>query len=90
MTKLVQGAPLQVDLSANFLFNDKFTIRDCISLECCIECHGRIKCLIRGLLEFLYDMETTRLLIQFRIMRYFFDMKYSTDTTKLHHLDSLI
>jgi hypothetical protein len=26
MTKLVQGAPLQVDLSANFLFNDKFTV----------------------------------------------------------------
>jgi hypothetical protein len=25
MTKLVQGAPLQ-DLSANFLFNDKFTL----------------------------------------------------------------
>ena len=23
LTKMVQGAPLQVDLSANFLFNDK-------------------------------------------------------------------
>ncbi len=26
LTKMVQGAPLQVDVSGNFLFNDKFTI----------------------------------------------------------------
>ena len=26
MSKIVKGAPLQVDLSANFLFNEKFTL----------------------------------------------------------------
>ena len=26
LSKLVEGAPLQLDLSANFLFNDKFTL----------------------------------------------------------------
>ena len=36
LTKAVSGAPLQVDLSANFLFNDKFTFWSGLQMGCCL------------------------------------------------------
>jgi type IX secretion system PorP/SprF family membrane protein len=61
LTKLVQGTPLQMDVSANFLFSEKFTIGAAY----------RLNAAVTGLLSFqvneawqigyAYDTETTRL-----------------------------
>jgi hypothetical protein len=50
MTKLVQGAPLQVDLSANFLFNDKLPLGAAYRWSAALSAMD-FKCLILGLLD---------------------------------------
>jgi hypothetical protein len=88
MTKLVQGATTGRFISY-FLFNDKFTVElptlECAALSAMVGFQVSDSWFINT-----HDMETTRLLTIQDHMRYFFDTKYSTDTTELHHLDSLI
>ncbi|MDI6051350.1 type IX secretion system membrane protein PorP/SprF, partial [Flavobacterium sp. XS2P24] len=61
MTKLVQGAPLQVDLSANFLINDKFTIGAAYRWSAALSAMAGFQVSDSWFIGYGYDMETTRL-----------------------------
>lgn len=61
MTKLVQGAPLQVDLSANFLFNDKFTIGAAYRWSAAVSALIGFQATDSWFIGYGYDLETTRL-----------------------------
>lgn len=61
MTKLVQGAPLQVDLSANFLFNDKFTVGAAYRWSAAVSALVGFQVTDSLFIGYGYDLETTRL-----------------------------
>lgn len=61
MTKLVQGAPLQMDLSANFLFNDKFTIGAAYRWSAAVSALVGFQATDSWFVGYGYDLETTRL-----------------------------
>ncbi|SEP66324.1 PorP/SprF family type IX secretion system membrane protein [Flavobacterium urocaniciphilum] len=61
LTKMVSGAPLQADLSANFLFNEKFTLGAAYRWDAAVS--GMVGFQISpGLLAgYAYDLDTTKL-----------------------------
>ena len=61
LTKLVQGAPLQVDLSANFLFNDKFTIGAAYRWDAAVSLLAGFQISDSWFMGYGYDMEVTKL-----------------------------
>ncbi len=61
MTKLVQGAPLQVDISANFLFNEKFTLGAAYSWSAAVSALVGFQATDSWFIGYGYDLETTRL-----------------------------
>ena len=61
MTKLVQGAPLQVDVSANFLINDKFTVGAAYRWSAALSALVGFQISESLFIGYGYDLETTRL-----------------------------
>ncbi|MBQ0909075.1 type IX secretion system membrane protein PorP/SprF [Flavobacterium sp. F-328] len=61
MTKLVQGAPLQVDLSANFMFNEKFTAGLAYRWSAALSALVGFQVSDSWFIGYGYDLETTRL-----------------------------
>lgn len=61
LTKLVKGAPLQVDLSANFLINDKFTLGAAYRWSAAISAMAGFQITDQLMLGLAYDRETTEL-----------------------------
>jgi type IX secretion system PorP/SprF family membrane protein len=61
LTKMVDGAPLQVDLSANFLFNDKFTVGAAYIWSAAWSAMAGFQITDGLFLGYSYDRETTNL-----------------------------
>lgn len=61
LTKLVQGAPLQVDLSANLLINEKFTLGAAYRWSAALSAMAGFQISDQLMLGFAYDRETTEL-----------------------------
>lgn len=61
LTKLVQGAPLQMDFSANFLFNQKFTFGAAYRLNAAVTGLFGVQINNSWHIGYAYDTETTRL-----------------------------
>ncbi|MFV8377104.1 type IX secretion system membrane protein PorP/SprF [Flavobacterium sp. LB1P71] len=61
LTKMVQGAPLQVDLSANFLINDKFTAGVAYRWSAALSAMVGFQGSDSWFIGYAYDMETTKL-----------------------------
>ncbi|WP_340199328.1 PorP/SprF family type IX secretion system membrane protein [Ascidiimonas sp. W6] len=61
LTKAVSGAPLQVDLSANFLFNDKFTLGAAYRWDAAVSALVGFQISDQLMLGLAYDRETTEL-----------------------------
>lgn len=61
LTKMVQGAPLQVDLSANFMFNDKFTVGVAYRWSAALSAMAGFQVNDGLFIGYAYDRETTRL-----------------------------
>ncbi|MFB9076268.1 type IX secretion system membrane protein PorP/SprF [Flavobacterium procerum] len=61
LTKMVDGAPLQVDLSANFLFNDKFTAGVSYRWDAALSAMAGFQISNGLFLGYAYDRETTKL-----------------------------
>ncbi|CAA9201831.1 PorP/SprF family type IX secretion system membrane protein [Flavobacterium collinsii] len=61
MTKMVEGSPLQVDASANFMFNDKFVIGVAYRWSASISALAGFQITDSMYLGYAYDRETTRL-----------------------------
>lgn len=61
LTKVVEGAPLQVDLSANFLFYDKLTIGAAYRWSAALSSTVAFQVSDQVLIGFAYDRETTEL-----------------------------
>jgi type IX secretion system PorP/SprF family membrane protein len=61
LTKMVQGAPLQVDLSANFLVNEKFTAGVAYRWSAALSALVGFQASDSWFIGYAYDMETTRL-----------------------------
>lgn len=61
LTKLVQGAPLQVDLSANFLFNEKFTLGAAYRWDAAVSALAAFQISEKLLIGYAYDLDTTKL-----------------------------
>jgi type IX secretion system PorP/SprF family membrane protein len=61
LTKMVQGAPLQVDLSANFLINDKFTAGVAYRWSAAMSALVGFQVSDSWFIGYSYDMETTKL-----------------------------
>lgn len=61
LTKLVQGAPLQVDLSANFLINEKFTLGAAYRWSAALSAMAGFQITDQLMLGLAYDRETTEL-----------------------------
>lgn len=61
LTKFVQGAPLQVDLSTNFLIKDKFTIGAAYRWSSALSVMTGFQISDQLMLGFAYDWETTDL-----------------------------
>ena len=61
LTKMVEGAPLQVDLSANFLFNDKFTVGAAYRWSAAWSAMAGFQITDGLFLGYSYDRETTNL-----------------------------
>jgi type IX secretion system PorP/SprF family membrane protein len=61
LTKMVQGAPLQVDLSANFLFNDKFTLGAAYRWDAAASLLAGFQVSDSWFIGYGYDMEVTKL-----------------------------
>ena len=59
--KLVQGAPLQVDLSANFLFNEKFTLGAAYRWSAAFSGLAGFQISESLMIGYAYDMEVTKL-----------------------------
>ena len=58
---MVQGAPLQVDLSANFLFNDKFTLGAAYRWDAAASLLAGFQVSNSWFIGYGYDMEVTKL-----------------------------
>ena len=61
ITKVVEGAPLQVDLSANFLFYDKLTLGAAYRWDAAVSAIAGFQLSDGLLIGFAYDYETTEL-----------------------------
>jgi type IX secretion system PorP/SprF family membrane protein len=61
MTKIVKGSPLQVDLSANFLFNEKFTAGLAYRWDAACSALVGFQFSDSWFLGYSYDLETTKL-----------------------------
>lgn len=61
LTKMVGGAPLQVDLSANFMFNDKFTFGAAYRWDAAVSALAGFQISDQLMLGLAYDRETTEL-----------------------------
>ena len=61
LTKAVDGAPLQVDVSANFLFNDKFSLGAAYRWDAAVSALAGFQVTDQILLGLAYDRETTEL-----------------------------
>jgi len=61
LTKVVGGAPLQVDVSANFMFNDKFTFGAAYRWDAAISGMAGFQITDQLMLGLAYDRETTEL-----------------------------
>lgn len=61
LSKVVQGAPLQVDLSANFLFFDKLTLGAAYRWSAAVSGIAGFQLSDSWLIGYSYDKETTRL-----------------------------
>jgi type IX secretion system PorP/SprF family membrane protein len=61
LVKVVAGAPLQVDFSGNFMFNEKLTIGAAYRLSAAVSAMVGFQVSDQMLLGFAYDRETTEL-----------------------------
>ncbi|MEO7978997.1 type IX secretion system membrane protein PorP/SprF [Flavobacterium sp.] len=61
LTKMVEGSPLQVDVSANFLFNDKFTVGVAYRWSAALSAMAGFQITDGLFLGYAYDRETTNL-----------------------------
>lgn len=61
LSKLVQGAPLQVDVSANFMFNKKFVLGAAYRLDAAVSALAGFQVSDGWYIGYGYDLETTRL-----------------------------
>ncbi|WP_306354312.1 type IX secretion system membrane protein PorP/SprF, partial [Flavobacterium sp. '19STA2R22 D10 B1'] len=61
LTKMVEGAPLQVDLSANFLFNDRFTAGVAYRWSAALSGMVGFQVTDSWFIGYAYDAETTKL-----------------------------
>ncbi|WP_428229034.1 PorP/SprF family type IX secretion system membrane protein [Flavobacterium sp.] len=61
LTKMVEGAPLQVDLSANFMYNDKFTLGVAYRWSAALSAMAGFQVTDGLFIGYAYDRETTRL-----------------------------
>ncbi len=61
LTKMVSGAPIQVDLSANFLFNEKFILGAAYRWDAAVSAMVGFQVTDQLLLGLAYDRETTDL-----------------------------
>ncbi|MDN3672810.1 type IX secretion system membrane protein PorP/SprF [Flavobacterium branchiarum] len=61
LTKMVEGSPLQVDLSANFMFNDKFVVGAAYRWSAAISAMAGFHVTEGMYIGYAYDHETTRL-----------------------------
>jgi type IX secretion system PorP/SprF family membrane protein len=61
VSKIVSGAPLQVDLSANFLYNERFTMGMSYRWGAAVSALLGFKVSDRLFIGYGYDRETTRL-----------------------------
>ncbi|MFH6995507.1 type IX secretion system membrane protein PorP/SprF [Flavobacterium sp. FlaQc-48] len=61
LTKMVEGAPLQVDLSGNFMFNDKFVLGVAYRWSAAISAMAGFQITDGLYIGYGYDHETTRL-----------------------------
>lgn len=61
LTKLTQGAPLQVDVSANFMFNDKFVVGAAYRWSAALSGLVGFQATDSWFIGYGYDFETTRL-----------------------------
>lgn len=61
LTKLVQGAPLQVDASANFLFNEKFVLGAAYRWDAAASLMTGFQINKSWFIGYSYDMETSKL-----------------------------
>lgn len=61
LTKVVGGAPLQVDISANFLFNDRFSFGAAYRWDAAVSALAGFQISDQILLGLAYDKETTEL-----------------------------
>lgn len=61
LTKIVAGAPLQLDLSANFLINDRFTIGGAYRFDAAVSAMAGFQITDGLFIGYGYDMETTEL-----------------------------
>lgn len=61
LAKIVQGAPLQLDISGNFLFNEKFTIGAAYRWSAAMSAMVGFQASENWFIGYAYDMETTKL-----------------------------
>ena len=61
LTKIVSGAPLQVDLSGNFLFNEKFVLGAAYRRSAAVSLMAGFQINPSWYIGYGYDLETTRL-----------------------------
>ncbi len=61
LAKVDEGAPLQLDVNANFMFNDKFVIGGSYRLESAVSLLAGIQFSNSWFLGYGYDLETTKL-----------------------------
>lgn len=61
LTKLVQGAPLQVDASANFMFNNKFVLGAAYRWDAAASLMAGFQVSKSWFIGYAYDMETSKL-----------------------------
>lgn len=61
LTKIVDGAPLQLDVSANFLFNEKFTLGAAYRWDAAASFLAGFQISDSWLIGYAYDLETTKL-----------------------------
>ena len=59
--KMVSGAPLQVDISANFLFNETFTFGLAYRWDAAVSAMAGFQINERWFIGYSYDFETTAL-----------------------------
>lgn len=61
LTKMVSGAPLQLDITANFMYNEKFILGGAYRWDAAASLMAGFQVSDKILLGYAYDMETTKL-----------------------------